>query len=164
MSEEFTDSGLACLTMLMGFLQVPADIDQLKHEIGKDKVATPADIVRSAKRAGLRAKIAKLTTSRLEFSALPAIASGIDGNFFIIGKVHEGRVLIQPPGGAPESLTIEELEDRWTGEAILLTRRDKAFAEDQKFDVTWFIPALVCLLYTSPSPRDATLSRMPSSA
>ena len=24
--------------------------------------------------------------------------------------------------------------------------------------------SLVCLLYTSPSPRDATLSRMPSSA
>ena len=26
------------------------------------------------------------------------------------------------------------------------------------------IPAYICLLYTSPSPRDATLSRMPSSA
>ena len=25
-------------------------------------------------------------------------------------------------------------------------------------------PAIFCLLYTSPSPRDATLSRMPSSA
>ena len=25
-------------------------------------------------------------------------------------------------------------------------------------------PAYTCLLYTSPSPRDATLSRMPSSA
>ena len=25
-------------------------------------------------------------------------------------------------------------------------------------------PAYICLLYTSPSPRDATLSRMPSSA
>ena len=25
-------------------------------------------------------------------------------------------------------------------------------------------PRFVCLLYTSPSPRDATLSRMPSSA
>ena len=25
-------------------------------------------------------------------------------------------------------------------------------------------PYLACLLYTSPSPRDATLSRMPSSA
>ena len=26
------------------------------------------------------------------------------------------------------------------------------------------VPLLTCLLYTSPSPRDATLSRMPSSA
>ena len=26
------------------------------------------------------------------------------------------------------------------------------------------VPVLTCLLYTSPSPRDATLSRMPSSA
>ena len=25
-------------------------------------------------------------------------------------------------------------------------------------------PSMICLLYTSPSPRDATLSRMPSSA
>ena len=27
-----------------------------------------------------------------------------------------------------------------------------------------FKEAIICLLYTSPSPRDATLSRMPSSA
>ena len=27
-----------------------------------------------------------------------------------------------------------------------------------------FVPPTICLLYTSPSPRDATLSRMPSSA
>ena len=26
------------------------------------------------------------------------------------------------------------------------------------------VPPIACLLYTSPSPRDATLSRMPSSA
>ena len=30
-------------------------------------------------------------------------------------------------------------------------------------EVTALLP-IVCLLYTSPSPRDATLSRMPSSA
>ena len=28
----------------------------------------------------------------------------------------------------------------------------------------FFVPLVGCLLYTSPSPRDATLSRMPSSA
>ena len=33
--------------------------------------------------------------------------------------------------------------------------------EHQPFQTSW---STVCLLYTSPSPRDATLSRMPSSA
>ena len=43
-----------------------------------------------------------------------------------------------------------------------------------RWQLRWFTPAtevplcghatLACLLYTSPSPRDATLSRMPSSA
>ena len=28
----------------------------------------------------------------------------------------------------------------------------------------WAYHTMICLLYTSPSPRDATLSRMPSSA
>ena len=32
------------------------------------------------------------------------------------------------------------------------------------FEVGFDAWALICLLYTSPSPRDATLSRMPSSA
>lgn len=143
MSTDNIDSGLACLTLIMGFLQVPADVDQLKHEIGKDRAASPADIVRSAKRAGLRAKITNLPINRLEFSALPAIAVGDDDEFFIIGKVHEGRALIQAVNSPPESLTLEELEDRWSGKAILITRRDKPVGTDQKFDVTWFIPALV---------------------
>ena len=36
----------------------------------------------------------------------------------------------------------------------------------ESFDVTFSVTCTdcVCLLYTSPSPRDATLSRMPSSA
>ena len=35
-------------------------------------------------------------------------------------------------------------------------------------DCSWYLPAMardgICLLYTSPSPRDGLLSRMPSSA
>ena len=32
------------------------------------------------------------------------------------------------------------------------------------WDTGFWAPVYACLLYTSPSPRDATLSRMPSSA
>ena len=35
---------------------------------------------------------------------------------------------------------------------------------DSKLKWTLVVNARLCLLYTSPSPRDATLSRMPSSA
>ena len=36
--------------------------------------------------------------------------------------------------------------------------------EAEKQPKIWYIVLGFCLLYTSPSPRDATLSRMPSSA
>ena len=64
-------------------------------------------------------------------------------------------------------------EDRDGEKALLLINEFSALPEQDgaqtctrcgesspaSFDICWF-----CLLYTSPSPRDATLSRMPSSA
>ncbi|WP_366523856.1 type I secretion system permease/ATPase [uncultured Algimonas sp.] len=137
------DTGLSCLVLLMGFLDVPADPAHLKHEIGKDHAATAADIVRLAKRAGLRSRITTLGTHRLEFFALPTIARAKDGSFFIIGKVNEGRALVQVPGEAPQSLAYEDLDDLWDGTVIPLARRDKPTGGEGKFDVTWFIPALI---------------------
>ena len=46
------------------------------------------------------------------------------------------------------------------GAGIFIQVPDKFFRNDCDFE----LPAEGCLLYTSPSPRDATLSRMPSSA
>ena len=43
--------------------------------------------------------------------------------------------------------------------------RSEKWGRRHKFMLWSIIPtAIACLLYTSPSPRDATLSRMPSSA
>ena len=43
-------------------------------------------------------------------------------------------------------------------------RRPKYVLRIQVGTITNPIEDVICLLYTSPSPRDATLSRMPSSA
>ena len=40
----------------------------------------------------------------------------------------------------------------------------KGWKESSGMDLWTLIKEFICLLYTSPSPRDATLSRMPSSA
>ena len=55
--------------------------------------------------------------------------------------------------------TIEQTMEKFSGG----TRRLAAqLTTSASFDSLWSV--LTCLLYTSPSPRDATLSRMPSSA
>ena len=56
-----------------------------------------------------------------------------------------------------ELLSMEGVDDRSRyAAAACLRRLDKHLAKGQLNEI--------CLLYTSPSPRDATLSRMPSSA
>ena len=51
----------------------------------------------------------------------------------------------------------------WIGLAFA-TLSHGFMVSDLKWATLILIGAIACLLYTSPSPRDATLSRMPSSA
>ena len=55
---------------------------------------------------------------------------------------------------------LKELSD-WKD---ILAGRSKEKVEELSFDLVVVGGGMSCLLYTSPSPRDATLSRMPSSA
>ena len=59
-----------------------------------------------------------------------------------------------------EKIIINELEK--SGYSIL--SEETGLIEGKTKDKKWIIDPIDCLLYTSPSPRDATLSRMPSSA
>ena len=59
---------------------------------------------------------------------------------------------------------LQEIKDpyRKSVTAILLENQERALREERA--VLTEAPTNVCLLYTSPSPRDNTTSRMPSSA
>ena len=57
---------------------------------------------------------------------------------------------------------IYEDQDTDDGIPIELALSAQVFRKDPA--LTWRYLLQICLLYTSPSPRDATLSRMPSSA
>jgi len=65
---------------------------------------------------------------------------------------------------------VDQLIQRFGKVRILFEMKDfhgwsaGALWQDIKFDIKHFRDIERCLLYTSPSPRDATLSRMPSSA
>ncbi|MDZ4261503.1 MAG: type I secretion system permease/ATPase, partial [Pseudomonadota bacterium] len=71
-----------------------------------------------------------------------------DGHYFIIGGINkEGdglKILIQDPleqrlQALPQAL----FEEAWSGELILITKRAGLLGSDRKFDIKWFIPAIL---------------------
>ncbi|MBB1520841.1 type I secretion system permease/ATPase [Aquipseudomonas guryensis] len=139
------DSGLACLVMLARFHNVAASPEQLAHEFAEDgRPFGRPELLLAAKQLGLKAKSVRSKLERLAHVPLPAIATAHDGRFFIIARLDDGKALIHDPQAQrPEVLSFEELEQRWTGELLLIRSESSLAGELSKFDFTWFIPAIV---------------------
>ena len=87
------------------------------------------------------------------------LRAGINmSNFLLVNRTSDDG---QPDGVSP---AIARAMAEKLGVAVkLVPFKGPGEVADAAADDVWDI-ANICLLYTSPSPRDATLSRMPSSA
>ncbi|MEO0870499.1 MAG: type I secretion system permease/ATPase [Pseudomonadota bacterium] len=141
--QQVPDQGLWCLSMMLGVLELPIDAAQLRHQLGSDRPARLEDLTRLARRAGARAKQTRIAFHRLQDAPLPAICETEEGGFFILGSIRDGRAIVQEPGQPVAEVRVEDLADLLTGRFLLMTSRIAASEDDRKFDVTWFIPALV---------------------
>ncbi|MEO5327089.1 MAG: type I secretion system permease/ATPase [Magnetococcus sp. THC-1_WYH] len=144
-SEEGIDTGLACLALMFRALGLAADPDHLRHEHGPaDGFFTVEDMLRCAKRHDVKARHLVSTWERLETTPLPAIARFHEGHFVILAKVAADMVLLHDPlRGRPVSLSRHVFEERWQGDLLLLVSRAQETGAARRFDVTWFIPAIV---------------------
>lgn len=143
-----TDTGLACLVLLARLHGVAAEPAQLAHEFATGAPFGVSEILLAAKQLGLKAKEARSDISRIDKLPLPAIAirEDMEGRpgFFVLARAEGEQVLIQDPAAArPETLSLAELQARWTGRVLLFASRASARAELSRFDFTWFIPAIV---------------------
>ncbi|MEO6676798.1 MAG: type I secretion system permease/ATPase [Pseudomonas sp.] len=139
------DTGLASLVMLARFHQISASSDQLAHEFGTvDQCLSQAELLLAAKKLGLKAKVVSTSFDRLNKTPLPAIAVDKQGEYFIIARLDQGKVLIHDPKSSrPEIITFDALETRWTGSLLLIRSESVSAGESSRFDFTWFIPAIV---------------------
>jgi len=139
------DTGLVSLLILARFYGVPADGEQLRHLFSES--AKPLDetgLLRAAEHLDFKVGSVASMWSRLPDVPLPAIARRKDGRYVVLAKADPERVLVQDPAEArPVLLTRFAFEEIWSGQLILLTKRANLRPEDQKFDFTWFIPAIV---------------------
>ncbi|NHB86319.1 type I secretion system permease/ATPase [Photorhabdus tasmaniensis] len=139
------DTGLICLTMLARFHNIAISTEQLSHEFSTtNQGVTLQELLLAARKSGLKAKVVRTTLARLEHTPLPAIAVDRDGTFFILAKLDQEQALIQDPRSArPEVISFEGLEQRWTGQLVLVRSSNGVSGESSRFDFTWFIPAIV---------------------
>ena len=66
---------------------------------------------------------------------------------------------------ASRASAVEKLENFVENNLVDYSKqRNFDYGPDERSNVSCLSPYVTCLLYTSPSPRDRSLSRMPSSA
>ena len=68
---------------------------------------------------------------------------------------------IEPDSKSQVTMQYENGKPKKVTSVVISTQHSKELNQEK---VKELILPYICLLYTSPSPRDATLSRMPSSA
>src|SRR5271163_716850 len=138
------DPGLTSFALMLRLLGVASTPEQLAHQLDLGRrPMTPSDMLRGAKRIGLKARLVSTRPERLARTPLPAIALGRDGRAFVLAKLADGQALIQDPAEKrPATLSLDELAARWDGRLVLMARRAGIGELARRFDVTWFMGAL----------------------
>jgi subfamily B ATP-binding cassette protein HlyB/CyaB len=137
------DEGLTVLVQLLHFLGLGVDAAQIRHSVGAVPIGI-SDMLRYAKRTGLKARCYSTTYERLARTPLPSIAVLRDGGFLLLGKVGDGKVLVQSPRQPrPQLMSQAELEEVWDGRVVLIARRANLVSLTRRFDISWFLGAIV---------------------
>jgi ATP-binding cassette, subfamily B, bacterial HlyB/CyaB len=137
-----TDRGLSALVTMLRLQGIGADPEQLRHRLGHRTVGVP-EMLRCARELGLKARSCRTHWARLAATPMPAIAALRDGGFIVLGKVGEGKAIVQSTRSPqPTLMTRDELEAAWDGELVLMTRRSGLADLSRRFDITWFLGAV----------------------
>ena len=146
-------------------------IDRLLPEHGSDPrlIFVPQGVVFNVPFAALRKNNHYLIESFI-LSQIPSLSildqlvnsihcTGQSAAFVVGNPVMPHEEICQLPGAEQEAKTVHRI----MGGKLLLNEQVTKKAVQEHIS-SYSVIHLACLLYTSPSPRDATLSRMPSSA
>jgi len=137
--DQANDPGLASLVVMLRFLGIGADPQQIRHQFGSAPIGIP-EMLKCAKQFGLKARSIKTKWDRLASKPLSGIAVLRDGGFLVLGKIGEEKaVVLSPTSARPTLMSRAEFESVWTGQLVLMTKRGALTHLAQRFDITWFI-------------------------
>ena len=154
-ASQVLDTGLLCLVLLLRFHGLAVDAKALSHRFAPGlKGLEDADLLRAARESGLKARWVTTSWNRLTKIPLPAVAETKDGRYFVLAKIAAGEppengasepkaLIHDPEENRPMAISRTELERNWTGRLLLMTKRASLADTFSKFDIAWFIPAIL---------------------
>jgi subfamily B ATP-binding cassette protein HlyB/CyaB len=133
---------LIALVMMLRFQGLAVDPEQVRHQFAGTTIGL-AEMVRCAKRLGLKAKLISTNWARLARMPLPALATRRDGSYLLIGKADGDKVIVLEPGlSHPAEMERATFEALWDGRLVLMARRAALSDLAKRFDLTWFLTAI----------------------
>lgn len=139
------NSGIFCFCQVADFNKVAVDPKQIQHEYGDhDGSISETALLRAMKGNDFKAKvISKLKLDNINPRVLPAILQDNEGEYFILVAIkNENFIIIKPGATAVESFSAQDLNESYSGRAILITYKHSETEADAKFNIKWFVPAL----------------------
>ncbi|MGI9407355.1 MAG: type I secretion system permease/ATPase [Hyphomicrobiaceae bacterium] len=138
-----TDTGLVALITVLVYHDIAVSPSTIAHKYrGAGQRMDAFDIVSASRALGLKARLTKTRVDRLEKLSLPAIAMSKSGEFFLVLKVGEGKILVKRGINPPELWSLAQLEVNWSGDIILVARRENLDLQALRFGFRWFVPVI----------------------
>ncbi|MDY0744000.1 type I secretion system permease/ATPase [Paucibacter sp. R3-3] len=138
------DWGLLSIVHVARHHEISTDITTLRqstpHNGGR---FSKEELTLAARSVGLKAKIVRLTKSRLADLPLPALVIANDGMHQILVSRHNELTTLAPPYTASGRVSEPDLLRISSGHAIIFSSQASLIGEAKKFDITWFIPSIV---------------------
>src|SRR5215469_5299708 len=119
------DTGVAGLCVTARHFRIAADPAELSRRyLASSSIATPGDIVRIARKLGLKSRLTETNWDRLDRTPLPAIVETRNAGFLVVSRFLNGKIVFHRPG-EPRGRVAgrDEFEKQWTGRMILVARR-----------------------------------------
>jgi subfamily B ATP-binding cassette protein HlyB/CyaB len=138
------NSGVFAFCQIANFNKIAIDTKQLSHEYGdSDGNISKVNLLRAMKNYGFKAKSVNLKLENINPIVLPAILQDNAGEYFILVGIKNGDYLVFKQGDSDVlKLTANELQDSYSGSAILITYKESTKTDKETFNIKWFIPAL----------------------
>ncbi len=137
------DSGMYCFITIARFYGIAVDPEQIKHAFAIEEGMSSEDIIRASKEIGLKSKMANVDFDDLKRMILPAIAKTFLGEYIIVAKIEDDKILILYTNeNSPRIIKKDEFDLIFSGNIILFTQRFWK-KSNTDFGIKWFIPDII---------------------